>query len=130
MSFFTTFIIVAILILTAVGSKELFAYVIYTLLIYIVVGSIGWLLINYIVKPISIYQIVIRFFGGLFILNLFSYFLFDKVPILTLVGLAKKHDNFWFSFSIHVLFLISFVVASFPDIRAFLKKEHEYTRQQ
>jgi hypothetical protein len=73
---------------------------------------------------------VIRFFAGLSVINLFVFFLDNEVPLFTLFGFGNKYNNYWVSLFMHLVFLISFVVASIPDIRALSMKEEDYNRQQ
>ncbi len=120
-SFYSAFIVISSIIVLFDGSMEMFAYLLWFHLANILVGSVGWLLINKLINPSSVSQIVFRFFAGLLVLNLLVFFLFNKIPTLTLIGLGKKYDNFWVSFSLHTVFLVSFLIASTSSIRKLIR---------
>jgi hypothetical protein len=120
-AFYSTFIILSLFIVLIVGSNEMIGFVFWFNLIYVAIGSIGWLLINQMFKTSSLHLVIFRFFLGLSYLNLMMFFLDGKAPSLSLLGLKKEYTNIWVNLFLHIIFLVSFLVASLGFIRPILR---------
>ena len=120
-AFYSTFIILSLIIVLIAGSNEMLGYLFWFNLINVAIGSASWLLINKIPERPSLYFVILKFFLGLLVLNLMMFFLDGRIPPVTLLELKTEYTNFWISLFLHILFLASFLVASLPTIKVILR---------
>ena len=73
-------------------TSEILSFVIYADIFYLLIGAVGWILIDIIVKNINkdIYRFFARFFLGLIVLNFFALFAGKKLPTVDLVTTGNK----------------------------------------
>ncbi len=117
LSFYGSFVAIAVGLVLMSGSMEMFSYLIFFCLIYAAIGSVAWLFIRKLMQPTSVYKIAFQLLLGLLVLNLLLYQLASEAPSLVLIGLGNKYSNFWVSLCLHVVYVSSFLIASLPGLR-------------
>ncbi|TDO21276.1 hypothetical protein CLV32_2380 [Pedobacter duraquae] len=88
-AFYSTFIILSIVIVLIARSTEMLGFVIWFNLINTIVGAAGWILINQVIKSSSIYLMAIRLILGLLILNIMVFFKW-KSTVTNLIRIRNK----------------------------------------
>jgi len=124
-TFFSSFTLISILTIIISGSIEMLAYFLWFQLSYIVMGSVGWLAINSLMKPSSKLLLIGRFVSGLVVLNLLVYTQSEELPSLTLIGLGGKFDNFWVSLIMHLVYAASFIIATATSIKPLVSPKNK-----
>jgi hypothetical protein len=98
-------------------TSEMFSFVIYADIFYLLISAICWIFIDIIVVNINkdLYRSFARFFLGLMILNFFALFAGNKLPTVDLFTTGNK--QFGMNLIINLVYLFSFSIASIFSFR-------------
>jgi len=119
--FFAGLSLAAVPIFDDAHSMEMFSYVLFGDIIYLLVAAISWLIINLLTatignKPV---QYLARFLSGLLVINVLTFFTYAK-PI-TIDLFAWLDGRIGVDLAIHVIYTVAFLLASLVAFRTELK---------
>jgi hypothetical protein len=113
-TFYSCFIVLWLLLYMFLDrSNEMLAYLIWFNGIYLLIGCPSWLVINTLIKDRNVLNQALQFVLGFLILNLITYFVYNEIPLFSIITLTSDRDQFWISIYLYMIYVTSFMMAAF-----------------
>jgi hypothetical protein len=96
-------------------TTELLSYAVWGNFLYIIFGIVTWIIVENILKKINNlkHKLIAKFILGLVFLYVFMFFAGGgQILLISLIAFNKNQDSSWISLMAHIIYIISFLIAS------------------